>query len=349
MAKLGNLHRARLVVGIALLLVAAAGIGYPIWWKLHSDQGAQRLLQQYRSETTIPGRSSTTIACNASTGPGILSIPAIGLIAPVQQGVDDSVLNVSIGHNPSTAWPGTSGASLLSAHDVSFFSRIDELKPGQTITYSVGCASYVFRVSKGIVTKVGAPIDVPAKGSLILDTCWPTNALWYTSQRYIVTAQYVSTVPTSSLSKTGAAPTALPEVLLHVNLPSGLDQASLSLSANSQIMGTLSFDGAPAGVFIQSNAPLQFEASSLTLWFAAIHTLEANQPSWWNTFAPGVPYPSRLAGAPLRSTGALQITEQVNGTTPVGATLVGALNGVQVTLHAKVSSGNIAIDSYTLS
>ena len=349
MAKWRNFHRARLVAGIALLVVAAVGIGYPIWWKLRSDQGAQRLLQQYRSETTIAGRSSTTTACNASTGPGILSIPSIGLIAPVQQGVDDSVLNVSIGHNPSTSWPGTTGTSLLSAHDVSFFSRIDELKPGQTITYSVGCASYVFRVSKGVVTKVGAPIDVPANGSLILDTCWPTNALWYTSQRYIVTAQYVSTVPTSSLAKSGSVPSQLPEVVLHVNLPSGLDPAGLSLSANSQIMGTLSFDGTPTSEFIQSNAPLQFEASALTLWFAAIHTLEANQPTWWNTFAPGVPYPTRLAGTPLRSTGALEVTEQVDGTTPVRATLSGSLNGVQVTLSASVQSGTIAIDSYSLS
>ena len=348
MARRRALGRARLIAGVSLLIVAAIGIAYPVWWKLRSDQGAQRLLEQYRSETTIAGAPSTT-ACSARTGPGILSIPSIGLIAPVQQGVEDSVLNVSIGHNPSTAWPGTGAASLLSAHDVSFFSRIDELKPGQTITYSVGCASYVFRVSKGVVTKVGAPIEVPAKGSLILDTCWPTNALWYTSQRYIVTAQYVSTVPTSSLNRSGAVPVTLPEVSLHVNLPSGLDPAKLTLSANSQIMGTLSFSGSPTSEFMQSNAPLQFEASALTLWFAAIHTLEANQAGWWRSFAPGVPYPSQMAGVSLRSSGALEVTEQVDGTTPVGVTLAGALNGVNVTLHAKVESGTVAIDSYTLS
>ena len=348
MIKRRALGRARLIAGISLLVVAAIGIAYPIWWKLRSDQGAQRLLEQYRSQTTIAGGPSTS-ACSATNGPGILSIPSIGLIAPVQQGVDNSVLDVSIGHNPSTAWPGTGGASLLSAHDVSFFSRIDELKPGQTITYSVGCASYVFHVSKGVVTKIGAPINVPAKGSLILDTCWPTNALWYTSQRYIVTAQYVNTVPTASLTKSGAVPTTLPQVSLHVNLPSGLDPAKLTLSANTQIMGTLSFSGLPSSEFMQSNAPLQFEASALTLWFAAIHTLEANQSGWWNSFAPGVQYPTRLAGTTLRSTGALEVTEQVDGTRPVGVTLAGGLNGVQVTMHAKVVSGTIAIDSYSLS
>ena len=37
---------------------------------------------------------------------GILSIPAINLQAPVEEGTDDAELNVAVGHAPASVWPG---------------------------------------------------------------------------------------------------------------------------------------------------------------------------------------------------------------------------------------------------
>jgi sortase (surface protein transpeptidase) len=48
-----------------------------------------------------------------------LTIPALTLAAPVEEGTDDAELDVAVGHDPQSVWPGANGASVLLAHDVS--------------------------------------------------------------------------------------------------------------------------------------------------------------------------------------------------------------------------------------
>ena len=346
--------RIRIGFGIGLILLSGAGIGYPLWWSLRSSNGATSLLAKYKTERNVSigsspensGSKTTAPTCVPTTGPGVLSIPAISLVAPVQQGIDDAVLNVSVGHNPATAWPGPDNAALLAAHDVSFFSNISQLHQGNVISYTVACDTYVFRVSSSQIALTGARIPVPASGAIVLDTCWPTNALWFTPHRLIVTASYEATVATSSAATVGLPISTPPPLGLTTNLPSSLNSSALSLSNNSQLMGSLSFSGTPNASFIQSNGPLQLEATALTAWFAAIHTLEASQSPLWNYFAPGVSYPTQLSGKHLVSTSALQVTEDVTGNTVVGVTLAGGLNGSQIIAHESISGHSLNIDSY---
>ncbi len=344
--------RIRFAVGFTLILIAAVGVGYPLWWNHRSSSGATKLINQYRSQRAVGSGSSakTRETCAVKGGPGVLSIPSIGLVAPVQQGVDNAVLDVSIGHNPGTPWPGPKSAALFAAHDVSFFSRLSELKLGDLVSYSVSCGTYVFKVSQRQIADTGARITVPKVGALVLDTCWPTNALWFTSQRLIVTAEYSKTVATSA-APTVAPPTgnAIAPVVLNTNLPGALSAANLSLVNNSQLMGTMSFAGTPSSQFIQSNAPMQLEAAALTGWFAAIHTLEADQPTWWRYFAPAVAFPYQLSARPLHSTSPLEVTETVSGATIEGVSLSGALNGLKVTAHEAISGNSIYIDGYQVS
>ena len=343
--------RARISLGLVLLIVAGIGIGYPLWWNHRSQSGAATLIAKYRAQSNGggagPGRS---LACTPHGGPGVLSIPTIGLVAPVQQGVDDSVLNVSVGHNPNTAWPGPNNGALLAAHDVSFFSRLSELNVGDVVSYTVSCGTFVFRVSQRQIATTGDNITIPPSGAVVLDTCWPTNALWFTPQRLIVTATYWKTEATAT-APTVVAPASgtIAPVALQVNLPSALSPIALTLLTNSQLMGTMSFSGTPTSDFVQSNAPLQLEAAALTNWFAAIHTLEANRPSWWSYFARDVPFPTELRGTSIRSTSRLDVTESVTGTSITGITLAGNLNGLGVVAHESISGGFIYIDSYSVS
>ena len=343
--------RARIGLGLVLLIVAGVGIGYPLWWNHRSQSGAATLIAKYRAQNHGGGPGpGGSLACAPQGGPGVLSVPSIGLVAPVQQGVDDSVLNVSVGHNPSTSWPGPKSAALLAAHDVSFFSRLSELKVGDVVSYTVSCGTFVFRVSDRQIATTGDRITIPPRGAVVLDTCWPTNALWFTPQRLIVTATYWKTEATAT-APTVVAPASgtIGPVALKVNLPSALNPAALTLLTNSQLMGTMSFSGSPTSEFVQSNAPLQLEAAALTNWFAAIHTLEANRPSWWSYFAHGVPFPSELRGSTIRSTSRLDVTESIAGTSITGITLAGNLNGLSVVAHESIAGGFIFIDSYTVS
>jgi sortase A len=267
----------------------------------------------------------------------------------VQQGLGDPVLNVSIGHDPSTLWPGPNSAALLAAHDVSFFSHLNLLSPGDIITYTVPCATYTFKVEGSQVSSPGASITVPKTGAIVLDTCYPPNALWFTPDRYIVTAIYVSTQPQSASITKSLTATLPTETALSFPTPPGLSTAQLSLSNNTQDMGQLTFSPTTSSTFQQSDAPLQVEGTALEGWFAVIHSLESNLPSSWHAFAPSVSFPTNLSGQNLHSSGPLEITEEVHGSTPVAITLSGSENGQQFTVQEAVTHTVVTVTGFTAS
>ena len=78
-----------------------------------------------------------------------------------------------------------------------------------------------------------------------LVTCWPTDALWFTPTRYLVTATEVQSTPnrgagsvTGSVPASAFAPT--------VPAPAPLVAQGLTLATNSVLMGTMSVAGQPA-------------------------------------------------------------------------------------------------------
>ncbi len=344
-------HLTRTVIGIVLVSIAIVGVAYPLWWNNRSTQGAKRILhhdisqiQRVNSHSSNAGR-----ACLAQPGPGILSIPSLSLTAPVEQGLEDAVLNVAIGHDPATSWPGPSSAALFAAHDVSFFSHLNQLAPGAIITYTVPCATYTFRVEGAQVTSPGAPISVPNQGALVLDTCYPPNALWYTPDRYIVTASYISTQPEVAQITTNLGSSPPPMANYTFAAPTNLAPQDLLLANNSQEMGQLTFTGNPSANFQQSNDPLSVEAVGLQGWFAVLHTIEDDQPSWWKSFAPNIPFPQGLAGQQLKSTSPLEISEDITGSTPNSITLTGGENSKTFTVTANFSGATMSLTSFSVS
>ncbi|MDA8278554.1 MAG: class D sortase [Actinomycetota bacterium] len=343
----------KVALGSALLIVAAIGFAYPIWWNHRSSQGASQILHrdlsniQKHSKSTLPTSSGAGSTCIATPGPGILTIPSLSLTAPVEQGLDNAVLDVAIGHDPATSWPGPKTAALFAAHDVSFFSHLNQLTPGDIIIYAVPCATYTFRVEGAQITSPGAPISVPNQGALVLDTCYPPNALWYTPDRYIVTASYVKTASQSPQSATiETTPPPLPSYSFVA--PSAIPPQQLELSNNSQEMGQLTFTGDPSSAFQQSNDPLQVEAVGLKGWFALLHSLEADQPAWWKQIAPNIAFPQGFAGSNLSSTSPLEISENVTGSTPNSITLTGGENSHTFTLTATFNGSVMSIGQFSI-
>lgn len=339
-----------LISGVFLMVVAVVMVAYPLWWNHRSSTGAKSLLiKEHKVLAKTYANSQAGKACTPTPGPGVIQIPTIGLNAPVEQGLEDAVLNVAVGHDPSTPWPGPANSTLLAAHDVSFFSQLGALKVGDTVTYTVPCATYTYEVTAMKVSGPGQSIATPAAGSLILDTCYPPNALWYTPDRYVVTATYVTTAPQNSTAGNVSSVTLPSFPNLTVPLPSGLSPTSLTLSTNTQEMGHMTFSGTPTPNFEQSNAPLQVEAAALEAWFAAIHTLEQSNSAWWSIFAPNVTMPTSLLSSTIASTSPLEVNENVQVESPSSVTLSGGLNGhlvtAQITLHGSVAT----VTSYTVS
>ena len=208
-----------------------------------------------------------------------------------------SELNVAVGHDPQSVWPGVAGASVFLAHDVSYFVHLNELKPGDVITYQTACNTVKFSVSAQQVVAAGSDVSGTTGPSLVLDTCFPPNALFFTSQRLLVRATEVSAATKGTSLRPGRALTAgASSVNYAVPAPMALVAQGLTLQQNEAPMGTMQLVNASIG-FAQSPGPLALEAAALEAYFGGLHAGAQNEQAWWSAIAPGVAMPPQLAGA----------------------------------------------------
>ncbi len=287
----------RIFLGMALLWGALGVLGYRLGWQMHAHQGQTALMRYAPS----PLRGSASNCASEPATPetdgvlaGAVDIPRLGVNAPVESGTSDGVLKVAVGHFDGTAWPGQHGTAVLLAHDVSYFGRLGSLQPGDRIAYRSGCDTYTFTVVGHQVVRNGAPIPPLPGTALVLDTCWPTDALWYTPDRDLVEAR-------QSQISVGDPPAATAQPAFPTDFTSpatpALQGTGLSLADNEERMGTMSIAGRPATEWSQSPAPLALETAALTSYFGGYHAATRANPAWWSSVAPGVPMPAPLAGA----------------------------------------------------
>jgi LPXTG-site transpeptidase (sortase) family protein len=256
---------------------------------------------------------------------GTLTIPAIGLKAPVEEGTDDAELNVAAGHAPASVWPGAAGSSVFLAHDVSYFVHLNSLKPGDLIYYQDQCSTVAYLVTGQSVVNAGDPVYNSTTPTMVLDTCWPTNALFYTSQRLLVSAAEDPTAPplashtklvsrhapsgaasssrhgrsTSGTTTTTPQLPAADTVSYTVPAPPDLVAQGLTLTQNEAPMGTMTLSGDTSPVWEESPGPLALTAAGLQAYFGGIHSAEQVRNDWWAAIAPGVVMPGPLANAQI--------------------------------------------------
>jgi sortase A len=318
-----------ILVGASLLsicagLACAAQIG---GFLFHSSAAGHALVS--RDLKAIAAASGHAAACPTSPGHGsaaggrepggLLLAPSLGLIAPVLQGTDDSVLSDAVGHDPASVWPGQQDTSVLSAHDVTWFSHIDELKPGNEVRYVTPCVTYTYKVTSYAVVAAGSPVYNTGTARLVLETCYPLNALYITSSRYLVYASLVGSTPTHAPA---AVPGSWPVPAVPASAP--LAAQGLGLTQNPTPLGTLRLTGSPSRAWTQSSAPLQFEAAALADYFGAARTAAQEERGWWADLAPSVPVSAAGAlwgGRISAYDSSLLITLRAARTTSVAATL----------------------------
>lgn len=315
-----KLPRWRLTAGLACLALGAGGIAYPLLWQHHQDVVGQQAVRADRASARAAASDAARAgtACTPRAGPGVLEIPALHLAAPVAQGLSETVLATALGHDPSTAWPGPGASTLIAGHDVGYLSGDASLQPGDTLSYVEPCATLHYTVVGHEITSPGQQASLPAIGGLVLDSCWPTDALWFTPHRYLVIARYVSTTPAAAQPPAIAAPPAVPPVAL----PAGLSAAQVTLSANPWPMGSLAVTGTPAPSWTASQASLVAEGDALELLFGTRHAVEAGDAAALGALAPGVAVPSWITGTPAAQ---LDVTETVAGRTLQDVTLRSAV------------------------
>ena len=318
------LQKIFLILGIIIIAFVAAVKIYIWQWDHHSSTvGHQLVTNLIKKQKVIASTKTPTNqnpACrqvsSAQMAAGVLIAPSISLQAPVVQGNSDSVLEVAVGHDPNSVWPGYGGRAVLQAHDVSYFVNIDKLKIGSTLIYETTCKKYFFKVVSHKVVKQGSPVYDSSKPTMTLVTCWPTNALWFTPDRYLVNLDEIKATPLfTKTAKQGSnrplldiAKTGLKQHIV-VPAPVALVAQGLTLQQNSIPMGKLQIAGNPNYEWIQSPAPLDIESLALKSYIGAIKSLEEGNNAWWFLLAPGVTRPSAiLSGTTISYVSPLEVT-----------------------------------------
>ncbi len=351
------------LMALGTLVLGGAGFwtARALLWTNHSKHSGQALVAEERA------RQHAAAAELAAGGPcrepppgsephGILDVPSLQLLAPVEEGTDDAQLNVAVGHDPNSVWPGQDGTAVLLAHDVSYFVHIDQLHPGDVVRYETACRTLTFTVTGSKIVTAGTPVYNTPGPTLLLVTCWPTNALWFTPDRYLVTATE------SGVDGTAGAPpgtlTATPAVTPPaVPAPPELVSQGLTLATNSIPMGTMTLAGTPDQTWAQSPGPLAVEESAIEAFIGGLRAALQDQPAWWRALAPGVAMPGPLAGAHVVGyPSALDVTIHASGSTATSvelATTVALVGGAapgtyHLSVTEPIAANRLVISAWTL-
>jgi len=321
-------NKVLLVIGVVLILAGVGGIAYPLLWEHHQQVVGRKEIHQLLKAAPAACRS------DAPPGPGVLRIPSLQVEAPVEQGTSDSILAVSVGHDPSTPWPGAPGISILEAHDVGYFASNQDLTPGQLITYTTGCTTYDFVVVTHFILKPGDSIPSPGATGLVLDSCWPPNALWFTPDRLIVTARLTATVSGTKASAPVAPDATAPPFAASVPTPPNLfDEGWLA--------GTLTLTGTPSPAWRNGPGPLAWEARGLGA-LAALRIGASSNASWLSALAPGVQVPQAVEAAYVSGT-PVNVSEQVSGDVVDSVTVSADIGGQVVSVTSAPRDGVMVV------
>lgn len=127
-----------------------------------------------------------------------ITISGTNVDAPVYYGDTNKILNQGVGtyiENGGAGLPGEGKTILLAGHNNTFFNDLQHVEDGATVTITTHYGVYTYEVTD---TKILDYQDTSAYDfsrtdeNLILYTCYPFDALGFTSDRFFVYARYVS-------------------------------------------------------------------------------------------------------------------------------------------------------------
>jgi len=200
---------------LALGLLMVAFVVYQLWGTALYTEHAQahlkselsselhRKLPTTASELTARHHSGlpplSQVPAPAHTDPaagsaiGLLSIPKIGLLDAIVEGVGEAQLAQGPGHYVGTALPGEPGNAAIAGHRTTYahpFYNLNELAPGDPIYILTSQGFFRYVVSQ---TQVVAPTDVAVletigdRSTLTLTTC---NPRYSAATRMVVVANF---------------------------------------------------------------------------------------------------------------------------------------------------------------
>lgn len=221
-----GLGRRRFLIGAASTVVLGAGAGAAVVFGVDRDDSATP-----SDPTTDPTTASTAAEAPATTSPteatvppveavpvelpdpdgppadayapvpvnqiGSIAIPKIQLDHAVYEGVWLTVLDEGPGHWPGSAMPGQLGNTVFPGHRVTHshpFRRLDELVPGDEITFTMANGTHTYAVRETIIVtpKDMWVVDSNPTAEVTLIACHPPHSA---RQRIVVKGELTRSVP----------------------------------------------------------------------------------------------------------------------------------------------------------
>lgn len=217
-ARSQRVNKALDVVGktmIATGLLLLSFVAYQLWGTGIAENRAQdKLAAQFRNTTTssvaTPTTTPTPVVPKVGDIVGKLTIPSIKVSKWIIAGVGYKQLEKGPGLFAGSPLPGQLGNVAIAGHRTTYgapFSRIDEIKEGDTIVIDTSIGSFIYEVNNAPRIVSATDIDVvktkdKTVASLTLVSCHPK---WTSKQRIIVTAVLqpkIAPLPTTTFEDT---------------------------------------------------------------------------------------------------------------------------------------------------
>jgi len=131
---------------------------------------------------------------------GRLTVPRLNLEIMVVFGTDRETLKKGPGLHPSTGFPGQRFLTYVAGHRTTYgapFSDIDNLRPGDEITFEVPYGTYRYEVVGHRIVRDDQIEVLKGRGreELALQACWPR---FFATHRYIAYAKLVGVNPVTA-------------------------------------------------------------------------------------------------------------------------------------------------------
>jgi sortase A len=196
----------------ALLILSAILLGYwaivtlDRWRYQRAAESDFRLMENAaaasvdRGGRPIPTEAAKSRALISSGKPfGRVEIPRLGIGVAISQGIDSRTLRRTVGHIPTTPFPGEAGNIGLAGHRDSFFRNLKDAQVGDSIRVTTPDGVFEYQIDSLLIV---APdrLDVlrsTQRPELTLVTCYPFYYVGRAPKRFIVRAVQVERRPSS--------------------------------------------------------------------------------------------------------------------------------------------------------
>ena len=220
-------RRRRTMVAVVIGSVLAVGAGATAFVVTRDDHASAHTSAPAVTTTKPPTTTATTRATTTTLPPlpqpsappidayadvpvyqiGTITIPKIGLVSPIFEGVWLTVVDHGPGHWPGSALPGHRGNAVFAGHRVTHthpFYDLDLLAPGERIIFDMADGTFTYAVTSITIVQPNdlAIANPTPKATVTLFACNPKHSA---AQRIVVKGRLIKAVR-KAVTKPTAAP-----------------------------------------------------------------------------------------------------------------------------------------------